>query len=304
VLKKERDRFRDEAEIAFNDAKILFSQEHRDSWFEIGHVSYDEINSSLVVQAIPTAPVDANLRILMNGATIKQVHDKFHQIVSQETDRSARAYVAKAGADSTCAKNPDLCYKFSRDDIERNLRSQRIIVAAHGNLEERKIDHLLLVDSDTEAVLLELDTHVPALNTAAWRFSIGVIPAMEADSDSTGTQAAIVSSTDSGSPPSSADAPPARISVPSTLTAAAMITHTTPEYPAAAREKNIQGDVVLHAVIDKEGKISEVQVLAGDDSLAQAALEAVRLWRYKPMLVDGQPAEVDTTITITFSLVE
>jgi TonB family protein len=306
VLKKERDRFRNEAEVAFNDAKIAYSQEHPDSWFEIGHVSYDEMNSSLAVQAIPTAPIDANFRILMNGATIKQIYEKFHTIVGQEADGRARAYVAKAGVDSTCGKNPDLCYKFSRDDIERNLRSERIIVAGHGDLEGRKIDRLQLVDSNTGAVLLELDPHVPALSTAAWRFSIGVLPTMETDSDSAEpqTQPAIVPSMDSGSPPSSADTPPARISVPSTLTAAAMITHTSPEYPPKARESHIQGDVVLHAIIDKEGRISELQVLAGDDSLAQAALDAVRQWRYKPMLVDGQPAEVDTTITITFSLVE
>jgi len=63
---------------------------------------------------------------------------------------------------------------------------------------------------------------------------------------------------------------------------------------------HIQGDVILHAIIDKEGNISELQVLAGDDLLAQSALAAVRQWRYKPMLFDGEPAEVDTTITITF----
>ena len=71
---------------------------------------------------------------------------------------------------------------------------------------------------------------------------------------------------------------------------------------AEARAKLIQGEVLLHAIIDKEGKISEVHILAGDDALAKAAIEAVRQWRYKPMLVDGEAREVDTTITVTFSL--
>jgi protein TonB len=62
--------------------------------------------------------------------------------------------------------------------------------------------------------------------------------------------------------------------------------------------------VLLHAIIDKEGKISQVQVLSGDDLLSPAAVDAVRQWRYKPILVDGEPIEVDTNITITFSLTD
>jgi protein TonB len=94
------------------------------------------------------------------------------------------------------------------------------------------------------------------------------------------------------------------MSVPAKVTAAAIVTRTTPRYPPQARADHIQGDVILHAIIDKEGYISELQVLAGDDLLAQSALQAVRQWRYKPMLFDGEPAEVDTTITITFSLLD
>ncbi len=92
--------------------------------------------------------------------------------------------------------------------------------------------------------------------------------------------------------------------VPAKVTAAAIISQIKPQYPPQARANNVQGDVILHAIIDKEGKISETQVLAGDDLLAQSALEAVRQWRYKPMLVDGEPREVDTTIVVTFSLLE
>ena len=61
---------------------------------------------------------------------------------------------------------------------------------------------------------------------------------------------------------------------------------------------------MLHAVIDKEGKVTQLQVLSGDNVLAQAAVEAVRQWRYKPMLVEGEPRESGTTITVTFSLQE
>jgi len=57
-------------------------------------------------------------------------------------------------------------------------------------------------------------------------------------------------------------------------------------------------------VIDKEGKVSGIQVLSGDDLLVQAAVDAVLQWRYKPILIESEPTEVDTTITITFSLIE
>jgi len=88
------------------------------------------------------------------------------------------------------------------------------------------------------------------------------------------------------------------------MIAAAIISKVTPIYPAKARAANIHGDVVLHATIDKDGKISGVQVMSGDEMLAPAAIDAVRQWRYKPMLSDGEPMEVDTIITITFSLLE
>ena len=88
------------------------------------------------------------------------------------------------------------------------------------------------------------------------------------------------------------------------MTAASIIEQVNPEYPPQARAAHVEGDVVLRATIDKEGKITQVQVLEGHELLAPAAVEAVGKWRYKPMLVDGEPKEVKTTITVTFSLKE
>ena len=324
LLNKDRDKFRNEAEVAFNDAKILFLRQHRDALFEVGLVAYDENNNALAVRANPTAPIDANFRVGVNRATINQVYDKFRQIAGQDIDQKTREYVSKAGADSNCSRNPDWCYRFGKEEIERSLRSERMVVVAQGDLENRKIDRLLLVDDDTEAVLLELDPHVSALDTAAWRFSVGLVPGISAEVRPTETQVhpSTVASAEPGpsanqptggaatgnaaesasNTPTSSNIFPPRLLVPGKVTAAAIVTRTTPQYPPRARAGHIQGDVVLHAIIDKEGYISELQVLAGDDLLAQSALAAVRQWRYKPMLFDGEPAEVDTTITITFSL--
>jgi TonB family protein len=311
LLNKDRDKFRSEAEATFNDAKISFSRKHRDDWFEVGRVAYDETNNALAVNANPTAPIDANFRVALKRATIDQAYDKFRQIAGQDIEQKTREYVSKAGVDSNCARNRDWCYQFGKEEMERSLRSERWVVVAQGDLENRKIDRLLLVDYDTEAVLLELDPHVSALDTAAWRFSVGLVSTLSAEQRSTAPQGQPVAVATTGnaaepasSAPISSTIPPPRMTVPAKVTAAAIVTHTTPRYPPQARADHIQGDVILHAIIDKEGYISELQVLAGDDLLAQSALEAVRQWRYKPMQFDGEPAEVDTTITITFSLLD
>jgi len=320
------DKYEYEAETALREAKISFSQKHRDGWLEIGRVAYDENNSVLAVLPNSSTPIDAALRAPMKIATLNQVYAKFHDIAAQEIDQKAHEYVAKAAAGSTCSRNPDLCYDFAKKDIEQTLRSERMFVVAQGDLETSKIDRLLLVDYDTEAVLLELDAHVQGLSTASWRFSIGPAPTVPAEPVSAEAQAQPAADASPGIGPSPAQntqdakngnkseagpealntskTPAAPANATANVTALSLISQTTPEYPAQARAARIQGEVILHAVVDKEGKISELHVLSGDDTLAQSALAAVRQWRYKPMLVDGEPKEADATITVTFSLDE
>jgi periplasmic protein TonB len=95
---------------------------------------------------------------------------------------------------------------------------------------------------------------------------------------------------------------PARIKQGGNVTAASIITQTRPVYPPLARQARIQGNVVLHAIIDKDGKVAQLEVISGHPLLVQAALDAVRQWRYKPTLLNGDPVEVDTTITVTFTM--
>jgi protein TonB len=75
-----------------------------------------------------------------------------------------------------------------------------------------------------------------------------------------------------------------------------------PQYPALARQARITGDVVLSAVIGKDGTIEHLQVLSGHPLLQKAALDAVREWKYKPYLLNGEAVEVDTQIIVKFSL--
>jgi len=84
--------------------------------------------------------------------------------------------------------------------------------------------------------------------------------------------------------------------------AARIINRVQPIYPPLARQTRISGTVRLHAIIGKDGMIQQLEVLNGHPLLQQAALDAVRQWRYQPTLLNGEPVEVDTTIDVIFSL--
>jgi protein TonB len=75
-----------------------------------------------------------------------------------------------------------------------------------------------------------------------------------------------------------------------------------PAYPPLARSARIQGTVVLAAMISKLGTIENLRLLSGHPMLAPAAIEAVRQWRYRPYILNSEPVEVETQITVNFSL--
>ncbi len=84
--------------------------------------------------------------------------------------------------------------------------------------------------------------------------------------------------------------------------AARIVNKVQPIYPPLARQTRISGTVRLHAIIAKDGTIQQLEVISGHPLLQQAALDAVRQWRYQPTLLNGEPVEVDTTIDVIFSL--
>jgi protein TonB len=84
--------------------------------------------------------------------------------------------------------------------------------------------------------------------------------------------------------------------------AARLINRVTPVYPPLARQTRISGTVRLHAIIGKDGSVQSLTLESGHPLLVQAALDAVRQWRYQPTLLNGDPVEVDTTIDVIFSL--
>jgi len=93
-----------------------------------------------------------------------------------------------------------------------------------------------------------------------------------------------------------------RIRVGGDVQQAQLIRPINPEYPPDARARKLQGTVRLHVLISTEGDIARLVVISGQCYLAEAALRAVRKWRYRPTLLNGQPVEVVTSVEIKFIL--
>ncbi len=81
-----------------------------------------------------------------------------------------------------------------------------------------------------------------------------------------------------------------------------LIQKTTPVYPPIAKTARVSGTVVLQAIISKAGTIDDLHVVSGPEMLREAALNAVRNWRYKPYTLNNQPIEVETTVNVIFTL--
>jgi protein TonB len=86
------------------------------------------------------------------------------------------------------------------------------------------------------------------------------------------------------------------------LVAGLLVYKTIPVYPAIAKATRREGVVVLQATISKNGTIENLRVVSGEPMLRDAALDAVRNWRYKPYLLNGQPVQVETTVNVIFKL--
>jgi protein TonB len=97
-------------------------------------------------------------------------------------------------------------------------------------------------------------------------------------------------------------ATPQRIRVSSGVQSGLLVKKTQPVYPPLARQARIQGVVILQAQISKEGNIENLQLISGHPMLAPAAIEAVKQWKYKPYLLNGEPVEVETQVQVNFTL--
>jgi TonB family protein len=91
-----------------------------------------------------------------------------------------------------------------------------------------------------------------------------------------------------------------RVVVPAATMQDSLISSRVPIFPEAAKAAGIEGRVVMQAIVNKDGSVGHLHVISGDPALRRAATDAVSTWRYRPYLVNGEPVDVSTTISIDF----
>ncbi len=128
---------------------------------------------------------------------------------------------------------------------------------------------------------------------------VGGVPGGVAGGQAGGVLGGVLSSTPAYVPPKPNVQ---RVRVSQGVTQGLLVKKVQPEYPPLARQARIQGTVVLKAVISKNGKVEGLQVVSGHPMLTSSALQAVKQWQYKPYILNGQPVEVETNITVNFTL--
>jgi protein TonB len=129
--------------------------------------------------------------------------------------------------------------------------------------------------------------------------SFGVVGSM---GDSSGSEGGVMGSIFGTAAPKIKEAPPKKVNISAGVAVGMLLQKTQPIYPPIAKAARVQGTVVLQATISKTGTIENLKVVSGPAMLTQAALDAVRTWRYRPYLLNNEPVEVDTTINVIFTL--
>jgi protein TonB len=142
-------------------------------------------------------------------------------------------------------------------------------------------------------MLAETTPPIPVVDTNGFGVSDGI-------GDRRGTVPGSIPGSDLALPPP----PPPVVHHPpvSRMMEGNLILRVQPDYPAIARQARVQGQVVLRAMISREGTIEHLQVLSGHPMLVRAAVDAVRQWRYRPYVLNGGPVEVETEVKVNFVL--
>jgi len=130
---------------------------------------------------------------------------------------------------------------------------------------------------------------------------VGGVPGGIPGGSAGGVLGGIIGGTGGGMPP-----PPKpsqqRVRIGGNVQAAKMVRQIQPMYPQIAKTAHVQGTVILHAIIAKDGSVQELQYISGPALLMRSAMDAVHQWKYQPTLLNGEPVEVDTTISVVFTL--
>ena len=154
------------------------------------------------------------------------------------------------------------------------------------------------------AVPLEAPDHISEPATESRPADSGVVGALDVPATTRGlSEFGLLGSM--APPPAPPPPPPAQVKpvrVGRGIREPKKIVHVAPEYPELARRAHVEGVVILEAVLDASGQVQSVKVLRSSPLLDEAAIRAVRLWRYTPTELNGVPVPVLMTITVQFTL--
>lgn len=103
-------------------------------------------------------------------------------------------------------------------------------------------------------------------------------------------------------PPPPAPQPRKPVRIGGLLTSPALVDRVPPRYPELAMKAHVQGTVILEATVDEDGRVRDVRVLRSIALLDDAALDAVRQWRYSPLRLNGEPQPFILTVTVSFKI--
>ncbi|MGH9788063.1 MAG: TonB family protein [Candidatus Acidiferrales bacterium] len=117
-----------------------------------------------------------------------------------------------------------------------------------------------------------------------------------------GVEGGVVGGVPGGIPSSPPASAPKQIRASQSVSASKRIGGSPPKYPELARRARIQGTVTLEVIIGTDGRVNNIRVQSGHPMLIQAAVDAVKTWKYTPTMMNGQPVEVLTTVVVIFRL--
>jgi len=146
--------------------------------------------------------------------------------------------------------------------------------------------------------MIQEDEAPPPVNTSVG--VLGGVPGGVPGGSMSGVLGSVLSATNNLPAPKIAT--PQRVRVSQGVSQGLLIRKVPPAHPPLARQARIQGTVILQAQISKTGDIENLQLISGHPMLAPAAIEAVKQWKYKPYLLNGEPVEVDTQVQVNFTL--
>jgi len=219
------------------------------------------------------------------------------QAMTLPTTTQATVNFKLLGEPPAADRRPDDVASFRRDDSKRTSLSD-------GQFIVRAIDVKGLSTAAFNDLLQRLPVHADdSIDNARLKSLIEAVHAFDDDLQVSVSIApprqAHISIAPAGAP---APVAPTRIRVGGNVQQAKLLVKVQPVYPLEAKQQGIEGVVRLQAILGKDGKVENLELLGGDPTLAAAALDAVRQWQYQTTLLNGDPVEVVTEVDVNFTL--